>query len=105
MAIPPAAVVTYVPATWLVSLGPTPVGLELDGVAACWSAGTTPWKAGTFLVTAVNCQALPVRPSAGLAPGPTLGATAALAAGTVPEPNVIVPPSLSVSISTSLAIA
>ena len=45
------------------------VGLELDRVVRLLMAGTTPWKAGTFSVMAVSCQALPVRPGPGSAWG------------------------------------
>src|SRR4029079_12578192 len=55
--------VLYVPPTWLQSAVALndPSVLNVIAYWPCSSAGTTPWNAGTFSVTAVRCQAFPVR--------------------------------------------
>ena len=56
-------VVVYVPATWLQSAVDANVPSDLNSIVYFdWShAGTTPWNAGTFVVSAVSCQFLPVQ--------------------------------------------
>jgi hypothetical protein len=45
-----------------------PLGSNVTVYFACSSAGTTPWKAGTFSWNDVSCQVFPVSSGAVLAP-------------------------------------